>query len=331
MAAQGITLPLPPLPGARVSLDLGVLSYQYVRLGDEPNPVYATLEDAHAGLNPVRSYEAGKLKYVTYIEPEPTEEGRKPKFYKLTSGGWVGGGSRYTPYNRFSGLAFSSTPANSFGWVLPLKDKVQSKHTPGYENNDFTDRKFQPYEILQIYSVKLVGKTNWYLIGPDEWIEETNLGRVIINTKAPEGVTNGRWIEVNLFEQTLSVYDQNQLVFATLIASGQDGAWTRPGLFHIQNRLESTKMTAAFAADRSDFYYLDDVPYTMYYDDARALHGAYWRAYMGYTQSHGCVNLAVADAHWLYDWAQVGDAVYVWDPSGKTPTDPAAYSGGGAP
>jgi lipoprotein-anchoring transpeptidase ErfK/SrfK len=67
----------------------------------------------------------------------------------------------------------------------------------------------------------------------------------------------------------------------------------------------------------------------MYFDEARALHGAYWRAKMGYPQSHGCVNLAVGDARWVYEWAQDSDWVYVWDPSGETPTDPSVYGSGG--
>ena len=75
----------------------------------------------------------------------------------------------------------------------------------------------------------------------------------------------------------------------------------------------------------TDFYYLDNVPWTMYFDKARALHGAYWRTRFGYPQSHGCVNLSVGDAHWLYNWANEGDWVYVHDPSGLTPTDPALY------
>lgn len=88
-------------------------------------------------------------------------------------------------------------------------------------------------------------------------------------------------------------------------------------------------MTGVFEADRSDYYYLEDVPYIMYYDEKRALHGAYWQTLLGYQRSHGCVNLSVADSHWLYDWAKDGEYVYVWDPSGKTPTDPALYGAGG--
>jgi lipoprotein-anchoring transpeptidase ErfK/SrfK len=67
----------------------------------------------------------------------------------------------------------------------------------------------------------------------------------------------------------------------------------------------------------------------MYFDKARALHGAYWRANLGFPQSHGCVNLTVGDARWLFDWAHLDDYVYVWDPSGVTPTDPSKYTGGG--
>jgi lipoprotein-anchoring transpeptidase ErfK/SrfK len=66
----------------------------------------------------------------------------------------------------------------------------------------------------------------------------------------------------------------------------------------------------------------------MYFDGARALHAAYWRTRFGYPQSHGCVNLSMGDAHWLFLWAHEGDWVYVHDPSGKTPTDPALYTGG---
>jgi hypothetical protein len=331
MASLGITFPLQPLPATPVDLSLGAVPYAYVRLSEEANPVYANLDDAHAGSHPVREIDPGKLKFVTYTEPEPTSGNAKPHFYRLNSGEWVAGGSRWSPYNRFSGLIFQQTPVNSFGWVLPFKEWVLSKQTPGLKQNDYTSHKLKQYEIVQIYSIQKIGNVNWYMIGPDEWVDETTVGRVMINTTPPQGVTNGRWIEVNLKEQTLAAYDQNQLVFATLIATGQDGAWTRPGLFHIYKKYESTVMSAAFTADRSDFYYLDDVPFTMYYDEGRALHGAYWRAFMGYTQSHGCVNMAIADAHWLFDWAKEGDAVYVWDPSGKTPTDASAYPGSGAP
>jgi lipoprotein-anchoring transpeptidase ErfK/SrfK len=156
-------------------------------------------------------------------------------------------------------------------------------------------------------------------------VEGRKVARVVPNASPPEGAATARWIEVDLSEQTLAVYDNYQLVFATVIASGLEPFWTRPGLFQIQVKKESETMRNN---DPTDFYYLDNVPWTMYFDGARALHGAYWRTRFGYPQSHGCVNLSVGDAHWLFNWAHEGDWVYVHDPTGLTPTDPALYQGG---
>jgi lipoprotein-anchoring transpeptidase ErfK/SrfK len=53
----------------------------------------------------------------------------------------------------------------------------------------------------------------------------------------------------------------------------------------------------------------------MYFDDEIGLHGTYWHDGFGYRHSHGCVNLTITDAHWLYEWTTGGyeDAyVYVY-------------------
>ena len=184
--------------------------------------------------------------------------------------------------------------------------------------------------MFQVYQQVEAGGTTWLMIGPDEWVDKAVTALVYPADAPPEGVTNGRWIEINLYEQTVAAYQDNRLVFATVTSTGIPGWWTRPGLFQIYEKVDSTPMSGAFEADRSDYYYLEDVPWTMYFDEARALHGAYWHNYFGYEQSHGCVNLSPADSHWLYLWANVGDYVYVWDPSGQTPTDPSLYTAGGA-
>ncbi|MDH5606298.1 MAG: L,D-transpeptidase, partial [Anaerolineae bacterium] len=126
------------------------------------------------------------------------------------------------------------------------------------------------------------------------------------------------------------VYQDNRMIYATLVSSGLPGWWTRPGLFQVYEKLESTLMTGSLEADRSDYYYLEDVPWTMYFDQKRAFHGAFWHNNFGFENSHGCANLSPGDSRWLFQWANLGDWVYVWDPSGQTPTDPALYTPGGA-
>ena len=334
VAQQGMRLPLQALPATPADPSLPVSPYQYARLKENISvPLYNSLDEAIAGRGATQYIEAGELRYVSYVEEANTNDSPKPDFFRLRSGVWISAqdvAQREKAVIRFQGLTFRGVPSNPFGWILPLQSFVETKRTPGYSLQDYTGHKLVEYSVVQIYSTQVVDGSEWYQVAPGEWIEQRQVGRVIPRLAPPEGVTNGRWIEVNLFEQTLSVYAHNRLVFATLIATGVEPFYTRPGLFPIYKKLDTTPMRGAFEADRSDFYYLEDVPWTMYFDKARALHGAYWRTRFGFAQSHGCVNLSPGDAHWLFEWAQEGDWVYVWDPSGETPTDPAYYGEGGA-
>ena len=65
-------------------------------------------------------------------------------------------------------------------------------------------------------------------------------------------------------------------------STGVDPFWTRPGIFQIYVKKPAETMSGATEADRSDYYYLEDVPWTMYFDEERALHGAYWHNMFGY-------------------------------------------------
>lgn len=322
LAALGITFPEAPLPIAHPDYGLLQIPFTYARLTNDPVPVYATLEDAEQG-NQSGKIDKSLIKYVSLSDKAVTEQGT---YYQIATGEWINADAASKvsiPY--FQGYLIKGDLPVSFAIVLT---KATTRFSPGYSSPE-TGRTYQRTDLLHVYDTQVVDNMEWDRIGPDEWIEHRYIGRVIPAASAPEGVTSGRWIEVNLYEQTLMVYEENHLIFATLIASGSDPFFTQPGLFNIYKKLTNDVMRGSFEMDRSDFYYLENVPYIMYYDQARALHGAYWNPTFGYPGSHGCVNLSVGDAHWLYDWAEVGDQVYVWDPSGETPTDPSSYGAGG--
>lgn len=330
MAVMGLTFPLQSMAGT--SPDPG-LTYVDIRYGEVTRlnaKVYASLEDAVKKGAVVRRIDS-PYSFISYTD-EAVVDGKR--YYMVDFGGWMTANdiSRIGTPSLFQGMSFNQTPERTFGWIA---FPTFTKRSPGFEEDDYTEHEVYRYETVQVYATEEIDGIEWYMIGPDEWIPEKRewqrlIGRVIPNTTPPEGIDNGRWIEVNLKDQTVAVYDQNQLVFATLIASGIEPFWTKPGLFQIYQKHDSTPMRGAFEADRSDAYYLEDVPWTMYYDEARALHGAYWHNGFGSPRSHGCVNMSVGDSRWLYDWASEGDWVYVWDPSGETPTDPAVYGEGGA-
>lgn len=331
MAQLGITFPSTPLPAAKPDLALTWVEYKYGKVRTPNARVYDSIEAAMKADKKatIRRIEAN-FSYISYTD-EVVVDGRR--FYMVDYGGWMTANdiARLGP-SLFQGLVFYQTPNRAFAWVLTT---VESKRTPGTDIEDYTGISHYRYEVVQIYDVKKVEDMEWYMIGPEEWIPEKtgwqrSVARVTPNTTPPKGIDGERWIEINLFEQTIAIYDQRQLVYASLVASGIEPFWTRPGLFQIFQRLDTTPMRGSFELDRSDAYYLEDVPWTMYFDQARALHGAYWHNGYGLARSKGCVNLSIGDARWIYDWAHEGDWVYVWDPSGRTPVDEELFTEGGA-
>lgn len=324
LADRGIIYPFLPFNGANPDSSLNDLDYNIAKVNvfpPETAPIYATLDDAVSGSNPMNYLLPGELLYVSFTTRVDINGGH---YVLAGSGGWM----RASPaaYMSFQGLIFGEKPATSFGWIV---EQTRPKMAPDYfapEAEVFLPRE----SIVQIFEVRQVDTLKYYMIGLNQWVERRYIREITYNPQPPEGVDNNRWIEINLYQQTISVYENNELVFATLIASGIDPYFTRPGLFQIYEKIPAETMSGAFAADLSDYYYLEDVPWTMYFDQKRAIHGAYWRAWLGYPQSHGCVNLSVGDARWIYEWAKEGDWVYVWDPTGETPTDPELYGSGGA-
>jgi hypothetical protein len=322
MAANGIPYPILPTPAYTPPAELNDIPYQYFKVTEQGAKLFASLEDA-ANHEPSGQLEPGFL-YVSYVGIEIDRNDHS--YYRLRSGVLIPPEGGRAAAATFQGLLLSSQPRGAFGWVMGV---TNPRTAPGL-NNPETGQALYRYNVVQIYDTQEASGLTWNLVGLNEWVDSREIARVDPHTTPPKGVTTNRWIEVNLFEQTISVYENNRLVFATLVSSGVDPFWTRPGIFQIYEKKPTETMSGATTADRSDYYYLEDVPWTMYFDEKRALHGAYWHNGFGYARSHGCVNLSVGDSHWLYDWANTGDTVYVFDPSGRTPVDSSVY-GAGAP
>ncbi len=318
-----LQLPVEPLPAYKPAYTKEELPFTYARVRDHVAlRIFGSPEEAIIGENVRQSQRAG-LVYMSY---DDSREVNGKRYYMIEPGAWVRpdevNGTVFPPTE--VGLEFYGTPKNYFGFTLY---PIESQLAPGGEQSGIF---YERYAAVQVYDWQEANGDMWLMIGPDEWLAGSTVGVIYPNDTPPEGVTNGRWIEINLYEQTIAVYQDNHLVYAALTSTGQTGWWTQPGLFQIYQKEEATNMRGSFEADFSDYYFLEDVPWAMYFDELRALHGAYWHNAFGQPRSHGCANLTPGDAKWLFDWAEIGDYVYVWDPSGATPTDPSYYGEGGA-
>lgn len=113
-----------------------------------------------------------------------------------------------------------------------------------------------------------------------------------------------RWIQIDITNQRLIAWQGANQVYAVVISTGKGATPTRAGTFTIQTKLRTDRM-------RGPGYDVPDVPFTMYYHGGYAIHGAYWHQRFGTPVSHGCVNVAVNHAKWLFNWASVGTPVVI--------------------
>ena len=123
----------------------------------------------------------------------------------------------------------------------------------------------------------------------------------------PMGQFGPKWVDVNLTTQSMVAFEGQTPVFSSKVSSGVANHPTVEGIYRVYAKYKSTKMEGGQGTP--EYYYLPHVPYTMYFYSGYALHGADWHNNFGHPMSHGCVNLPVDAAKWMFDWAPIGTMV----------------------
>ena len=177
--------------------------------------------------------------------------------------------------------------------ICDLKDNNQ-----GEKISLFVDLS-KSYQIFATIALTITTFFSWSIPA------QTSQWEHIIATRMLELQQSGeRWISIDLSTQRLIAWEGNKAVYAIIVSTGKASTPTRLGTFRIQTKYRAARMTGPG-------YDLPDVPYTMYYDGGMAIHGAYWHNSFGTPVSHGCTNVAVNHAKWLFEWASVGTPVIV--------------------
>lgn len=172
------------------------------------------------------------------------------------------------------------------------------------------------------------------------WVRDDDVGMVVKPRKWPRAARRGeKWIEVDISEQTLVLWNGKEAEFATLVSTGKPGIGdpekttaTPRGSFrvyakHISATMDSDEGASqrkpdlkpgdpGYVATKGDGAYgktlrrghglfkLRDVPHIQYFEKNYAIHGAYWHDVFGIPRSHGCINLAPADSLRVFKWTE---------------------------
>jgi len=116
---------------------------------------------------------------------------------------------------------------------------------------------------------------------------------------------DGKLIVVVLSEQKVYVYQNGSLLKTFIVSTGVAKYPTVTGHYKVYVKYASATMSG-------DGYYLPNVPWIMYFYEGYSFHGTYWHHNFGHPMSHGCVNMYTPDAEWLFNWAHVGTAVWIY-------------------
>lgn len=138
-------------------------------------------------------------------------------------------------------------------------------------------------------------------------------GKQVLNTPKTYTLalsTGSFWVEVNLSKQKLYLWQGGRIIFSCLVSSGISRYLTPTGRFRVWGKFLYDDMRGG-SRERGDYYFLPKVPYVIYFYKSFALHGTYWHKNFGRRMSHGCINLSIPDAKYLYQRLKIGDLVVV--------------------
>ncbi|WP_050428534.1 L,D-transpeptidase family protein [Chondromyces crocatus] len=159
---------------------------------------------------------------------------------------------------------------------------------------------------------------------PGVLVDEADVTVSRTRPELPRGVSPGsKWIEVKILPGTLTAYEGNRPVYATLFSPGKGGvpvpghdhtryATTATGFFPVEWKERAATMSNEKYGEPKVLWFTD-VPAIQYLKAPLALHVAYWHEDFGNPKSAECVNVSALDGHWLFGW-----------------TDPALPEGWGA-
>jgi hypothetical protein len=199
-------------------------------------------------------------------------------------------------YSTWQGVPLDASTRVPFGWVTPAKATVYDG--PGGNKIEQLPRRTR----VDILGEQGEGRGRWLQIGEARFIKADHVNEVRKIVR-PEGAgTHAQWFDVDLGEQVVVAYVRDQPVYATLTSSGRPPNNTPRGNYPVWGKATAVTMKSQTYDDTP--YYVNRVPWVMFFQAHNALHGAYWHDRFGAVKSHGCANLSPLDSKYLFDWLE---------------------------
>lgn len=147
-----------------------------------------------------------------------------------------------------------------------------------------------------------------------------------VGTSGGTPSAQGKEIIVSLSQQWMYVYQDGTRVYNSPITSGRPELPTPTGTYHIFAKYGPTTFYSPWPPGSPYYYPPLHINYALEWRaDGFFLHDSWWRTVYGpgtsvwhqdpvygrETGSHGCVNMPMKAAAWVYNWASIGTTVQI--------------------
>ena len=154
---------------------------------------------------------------------------------------------------------------------------------------------------LTLHDRDLVGV--WDIDSVDVRLEEQGNKLDIVEADGELG-----WIDIDISDQRAYAMKGEEQIRELVVSTGTERYPTITGQFQIYVKHLKADMRGV---DLGVPWHLPDVPYVMYFYSGYGIHGTYWHDNFGTPMSHGCINLTIEDAEWLYNFSDIGTPVKI--------------------
>lgn len=144
------------------------------------------------------------------------------------------------------------------------------------------------------------------------WVLAQHMRRITRAEMSPiRPFAGNKRIEVDLSQQVMTCFEGDNIVFVSRCASGaaftmDDGSvadFSTPKGEHSVLLKQASRHMVGDDPASPDYFDLPGIPWDTFFDlDGRAIHGTYWHNDFGVPRSHGCVNVPIDVARWVYRW-----------------------------
>lgn len=220
---------------------------------------------------------------------------------------------------RFRGVALDGSIPLPIAWTKGAPRKKYRKLSDGgFEQTGDT---WAPRTMLRLTGVRETHKVWVYLETRESgmYVRERDASVVDRLAKLPSTIkASDKWIEFSAGRGTFTLYVGRDPVYSTLASPGRgggaprggmsekelvEGSYTPLGIYRVTFKTMSTTMTPE-GVPNPQKHWVQDVPYTQYFQRPFAIHTAYWHEDFGEPKSGGCINLSPEDARFVFGWTE---------------------------